>query len=191
MQSPSPDVLCTCMLARRSPPWMRRSGSRTLLIQRVPPAFLLTAVLAWWLSAYALAPLARVAAAAGAIDVATLDRRLPNTRCERRAGPRDQCVQCHARPAGALGRGDASVQRGAGTNCARRSRRFAAKSNSQCWPRRPPGPEQQIDSPASSMRSTSSRGSSIRFSPSPGPSPGQIRLATALGRPQCPRPHPR
>lgn len=50
---------------------------RTLLIQRVPPAFLLTAVLAWWLSAYALAPLARVAAAAGAIDVATLDQRLP------------------------------------------------------------------------------------------------------------------
>lgn len=50
---------------------------RTLLIRRVPPAFLLTAVMAWWLSAYALAPLARVAAAATAIDVATLDQRLP------------------------------------------------------------------------------------------------------------------
>lgn len=50
---------------------------RALLLLRVPPVFLLVAALAWWLSGFALAPLARVAAAADAIDVATLAQRLP------------------------------------------------------------------------------------------------------------------
>ena len=50
---------------------------RYLLLWRVPPALLLAAFAAWWMAGTALAPLSRVAAAAGTIDVRSLSRRLP------------------------------------------------------------------------------------------------------------------
>ena len=50
---------------------------RDLLIWRVPASLLVAAFAAWWLSGFALRPLSRLAAAASAIDVKTLDRRLP------------------------------------------------------------------------------------------------------------------
>jgi heavy metal sensor kinase len=43
----------------------------------VPPALLVAALAAWWMAGIALAPLSRVAAAAGTIDVMSLSRRLP------------------------------------------------------------------------------------------------------------------
>jgi len=50
---------------------------RNLLLWRVPPALLVGAIAAWWMAGIALAPLSRVAAAAGTIDVMSLSRRLP------------------------------------------------------------------------------------------------------------------
>jgi heavy metal sensor kinase len=50
---------------------------RTLLLWRVPIALLAAVAASWWLSKFALLPLSRVAAAAGAIDVQTLEQRLP------------------------------------------------------------------------------------------------------------------
>jgi heavy metal sensor kinase len=50
---------------------------RDLLLWSVPAGLVLAGLACWWLSAFALRPLARVAAAAGRIDVATLERRLP------------------------------------------------------------------------------------------------------------------
>jgi len=50
---------------------------RFLLLWRVPPALLVAALAAWWMAGIALAPLSRVAAAAGTIDVMSLSRRLP------------------------------------------------------------------------------------------------------------------
>jgi heavy metal sensor kinase len=50
---------------------------RDLLLWCVPVALLVAAAAAWWLSAFALLPLARVAAAAHEINVQTLARRLP------------------------------------------------------------------------------------------------------------------
>jgi len=53
------------------------SRYRDLLLVLVPLSLLATASLAWWLSGIALAPLTRLAVAVRAIDVATLERRLP------------------------------------------------------------------------------------------------------------------
>jgi heavy metal sensor kinase len=50
---------------------------RDLLIWRVPASLLVAALASWWLSGFALRPLSRLAVAASAIDVGTLDRRLP------------------------------------------------------------------------------------------------------------------
>jgi heavy metal sensor kinase len=50
---------------------------RSLLLWTVPGALLLASALAWWLSSYALLPLSRMTAAARAIDVTSLERRLP------------------------------------------------------------------------------------------------------------------
>jgi heavy metal sensor kinase len=50
---------------------------RDLLLLLTPLALLTTAAAAWWLAGLALAPLTRVAVAAGDIDVTTLERRLP------------------------------------------------------------------------------------------------------------------
>jgi heavy metal sensor kinase len=50
---------------------------RDLLWWRVPVALLLGTFAAWWLSGFALRPLSRLAAAARAVDVHALDRRLP------------------------------------------------------------------------------------------------------------------
>jgi heavy metal sensor kinase len=50
---------------------------RDLAFWRVPIALLVAIAASWWLSGLALLPLKRVAAAAYAIDVKTLDRRLP------------------------------------------------------------------------------------------------------------------
>jgi heavy metal sensor kinase len=50
---------------------------RNLLLWRIPPALLVAALAAWWMAGIALAPLSRVAAAAGTIDVMSLSRRLP------------------------------------------------------------------------------------------------------------------
>jgi two-component system, OmpR family, heavy metal sensor histidine kinase CusS len=43
----------------------------------VPASLLVAALASWWLSGFALRPLSRLAVAASAIDVGTLDRRLP------------------------------------------------------------------------------------------------------------------
>jgi two-component system OmpR family sensor kinase len=53
------------------------SRYRDLLLLLTPLALLTTAVAAWWLAGFALAPLTRVAGAAADIDVTTLERRLP------------------------------------------------------------------------------------------------------------------
>jgi heavy metal sensor kinase len=53
------------------------SRYRDLLLLFTPLALLTTALAAWWLAGFALAPLTRVAVAAGDIDVTTLERRLP------------------------------------------------------------------------------------------------------------------
>ena len=53
------------------------SRYRDLLLLLTPLALLTTAVAAWWLAGFALAPLTRVASAAADIDVTTLERRLP------------------------------------------------------------------------------------------------------------------
>ena len=50
---------------------------RDLLLLGVPVCLLLAGVGSWWLSAFALAPLMRLAGAARDIDVRTLERRLP------------------------------------------------------------------------------------------------------------------
>lgn len=50
---------------------------RSLLLRAAIPALLVALAASWWLSGLALRPLSRVAAAARAIDVTTLDRRLP------------------------------------------------------------------------------------------------------------------
>jgi heavy metal sensor kinase len=50
---------------------------RDLLLWAVPTALLVATAASWWLSAFALLPLSRVAAAAHEIDVQTLARRLP------------------------------------------------------------------------------------------------------------------
>ena len=50
---------------------------RDVLLWSVPVALLVAGAAAWWLSAFALLPLARVAVAAQEIDVRTLERRLP------------------------------------------------------------------------------------------------------------------
>ena len=50
---------------------------RDLLLLGVPACLLLAGVGSWWLSAFALAPLIRLAGAARDIDVRTLERRLP------------------------------------------------------------------------------------------------------------------
>ena len=50
---------------------------RDLLLWAVPMALLVATAASWWLSAFALLPLSRVAAAAHEIDVQTLARRLP------------------------------------------------------------------------------------------------------------------
>ena len=50
---------------------------RDLLVWRVAPALLVSVLAYWWLSALALRPLSRVAAAAHHIDLTSLDRRLP------------------------------------------------------------------------------------------------------------------
>ncbi len=55
---------------------------RDLLLLLTPLALLTTAVAAWWLAGFALAPLTRVAVAAGDIDVTTLERRLPTRNVE-------------------------------------------------------------------------------------------------------------
>jgi heavy metal sensor kinase len=53
------------------------SRYRDLLMWRVPIALVVAVAASWWLSKFALMPLARVAAAAQTIDVRTLERRLP------------------------------------------------------------------------------------------------------------------
>jgi heavy metal sensor kinase len=53
------------------------SRYRDLLLLLMPLALLTTAAAAWWLAGFALAPLTRVAIAAGDIEVTTLERRLP------------------------------------------------------------------------------------------------------------------
>jgi heavy metal sensor kinase len=53
------------------------SRYRDLLLLFTPLALVTTALAAWWLAGFALAPLTRVAVAAGGIDVTTLERRLP------------------------------------------------------------------------------------------------------------------
>jgi heavy metal sensor kinase len=50
---------------------------RDLLLVGVPACLILAGLGAWWLSAFALKPLSRFAAAAREIDVKTLERRLP------------------------------------------------------------------------------------------------------------------
>jgi heavy metal sensor kinase len=50
---------------------------RALLLWTMPGALLLAGLAAWWLSGFALLPLSRVTAAARAIDVTSLQRRLP------------------------------------------------------------------------------------------------------------------
>jgi heavy metal sensor kinase len=50
---------------------------RDLLLSWVPVALVVAIAFSWWLSRFALLPLSRVAAAAGAINVQTLERRLP------------------------------------------------------------------------------------------------------------------
>lgn len=50
---------------------------RALLLWTMPFALLLAGIVAWWLSGYALLPLSRMTAAARAIDVTSLERRLP------------------------------------------------------------------------------------------------------------------
>lgn len=50
---------------------------RDLLLLGVPACLLLAGAGSWWLSAFALAPLIRLAGAARGIDVRTLERRLP------------------------------------------------------------------------------------------------------------------
>ncbi|HMF60145.1 MAG TPA: ATP-binding protein, partial [Vicinamibacterales bacterium] len=50
---------------------------RILLLWRVPIALLAAVAASWWLSKFALLPLSRVAGAARAIDVQTLEQRLP------------------------------------------------------------------------------------------------------------------
>ncbi|MGE3887514.1 MAG: sensor histidine kinase [Vicinamibacterales bacterium] len=50
---------------------------RSQLLWRVPVALLFTLVVAWWLSAFALSPLAALASAASGITVESLGRRLP------------------------------------------------------------------------------------------------------------------
>jgi heavy metal sensor kinase len=50
---------------------------RDLLLWSVPLALLVAGAASWWLSEFALLPLARVAVAAQEIDVQTLERRLP------------------------------------------------------------------------------------------------------------------
>jgi len=50
---------------------------RDLLLLGVPACLILAGVGSWWLSAFALAPLIRLAGAAREIDVRTLERRLP------------------------------------------------------------------------------------------------------------------
>jgi heavy metal sensor kinase len=50
---------------------------RHLLLWSVPVALLVAGAASWWLSEFALLPLARVAVAAREIDVRTLERRLP------------------------------------------------------------------------------------------------------------------
>lgn len=50
---------------------------RNLLLWRVPLAMLVAVITAWWLSAFALRPLSRVAAAARQIDVKALEQRVP------------------------------------------------------------------------------------------------------------------
>jgi heavy metal sensor kinase len=58
------------------------SRYRDLLLLLTPLALLTTAAAAWWLAGFALAPLTRVAVAAGDIDVTTLERRLPTRHVE-------------------------------------------------------------------------------------------------------------
>jgi len=53
------------------------SHYRTLMFWRLPLALLMAVMLAWWLSGFALRPLVLVAAAARAIDVRTLAKRVP------------------------------------------------------------------------------------------------------------------
>jgi heavy metal sensor kinase len=53
------------------------SHYRTLMLWRLPLAMLAAVAVAWWLSGFALRPLARVAAAARVIDVRTLSQRVP------------------------------------------------------------------------------------------------------------------
>jgi heavy metal sensor kinase len=53
------------------------SRFRDLSLLLMPLALLTTAAAAWWLAGFALAPLTRVAIAAGDIEVTTLERRLP------------------------------------------------------------------------------------------------------------------
>jgi heavy metal sensor kinase len=53
------------------------SHYRTLMLWRIPLAMLAAVTVAWWLSGFALRPLARVAAAARVIDVRTLSQRVP------------------------------------------------------------------------------------------------------------------
>ena len=50
---------------------------RDLLVWGVPAALAIAVAAAWWLSGFALRPLARVAQAARAIDVSSLERRVP------------------------------------------------------------------------------------------------------------------
>jgi heavy metal sensor kinase len=50
---------------------------RDLLLWRVPVALIAAALATWWMSRFALRPLARVAAAAHVIDITTLGARLP------------------------------------------------------------------------------------------------------------------
>jgi heavy metal sensor kinase len=50
---------------------------RDVLLWSVPVALLVAGAASWWLSAFALLPLSRVAVAAQEIDVRTLERRLP------------------------------------------------------------------------------------------------------------------
>src|SRR5262245_62859699 len=53
------------------------SRYRDLLLLLTPLSLVLAGAASWWLSRFALAPLTRLAAAAGDIEVATLERRLP------------------------------------------------------------------------------------------------------------------
>ena len=53
---------------------------RALLLWLLPAALIVSALAAWWLSGFALAPLSRFASAAREIDVRTLERRLPTRR---------------------------------------------------------------------------------------------------------------